>query len=202
MDDHELARLLSGRARPSVLEKEKVFERVYRRTRGASVTRSGWVVLGGLTAAAAAAAVWLASPADPEFAARGAGESRPTLRVVCLETGRSGTCEPGGRLAFEIEGLQFQHVAVFARRNDGLVIWYFPESSGTSPPVSAHGQSTLLRRGVQVGANQPPGDYEVYAVFSDEALTREQIKAGLDDQFNPRGDWVVTRQTLRIEARR
>ena len=201
MDDHELARLLSGRARPSVLEKEKVFERVYARTRAASMLRPRWVALGGLTAAAAAAAVWLALRADPvEFAARGADESRPVLHVVCLETGRKGVCGAGGRLAFEIQGLAFRHVAVFARRQDGLVIWYFPESSGTSPPVSAHGQSTLLRRGVQVGTNQPPGDYEVYAVFSDEALTRERIKAGLDDDFNARGDWVVTHQTLRIEA--
>ncbi len=201
MDEHELARLLSGRDRPSVLEKEEVFERVYARTRAASMPRSRWAVLGGLTAAAAAAAVWLALPADRvEFGARGAGESRPTLHVVCLETGRKGVCGAGGRLAFEIEGRQFQHVAVFARRQDGLVIWYFPESSGTSPPVSGQGRSTLLRRGVQLGATQPPGDYEVYAVFSDEALTRDRIKAGLDDDFNARGGWVVTHQTLRIEA--
>ena len=74
MDDHDLARLLSGRAEPSVLEKEEVFERVHAKTRAAPRRWSRRVALAGAGAAAAAAA-WLALPAaPPEFVGRGAGD--------------------------------------------------------------------------------------------------------------------------------
>src|SRR5262245_4540253 len=108
MDEHELARLLSGRAEPSVLEKEGVFERAYATTRAGSSRRTSWIVGAGAAAAAAAAAVWLVLPvAQPEFAGRGAIESRPALHVMCLETGRKGVCAAGGRLAFEVEARHF-----------------------------------------------------------------------------------------------
>jgi len=196
MDDRDLARLLSGRPEPSVLEKEEVLERVLREV---APRRSPRRALWGLAAAAvAAAALGLLALVrlqdDPEqFAARG-GEAQPSLRVVCVETGQLGSCPARGTLAFELDPQRYGYAALFARDAAGAITWYFPAAEEQSLAVNdARGQP--LRQGIRLGDSQPPGRYELVLVLSNAPLRRAEVKARLAG-----GDDVkVVRQTLIVQ---
>jgi hypothetical protein len=199
-DERTVARLLSGRNAPSVLEKEQLFERIYAGVARAP-RRAVWYRL-GLAAAGAAVlvgALWLrVRPAPPaqEFAARGAGlEATESFRLLCSGAAIT-SCKSGSTLGFELFGLaEPRHFAAFARRGDGTVIWYTPPPEGVTAGVAPSASSMLLGQGVSLGREHTPGRYLVYGVFSREPLTRAQIKTALgQDLRGPAGMNVVVRE--------
>lgn len=195
--------MLSGRDGPSVLEQETGFQRVMQQLERERAPRR-WRLWAPATAmiAAAAAAVLLFARApgvEPPFAARGGGGGHAALQVLCVEHGASGRCPSGGRLAFVAESDSHRYLALFVRRGDGLVIWYLPSSGGTSAPI-ADQAGKPLRHGAQLGADQPPGEYEVFGVFSSTPLTREEIKRDLGPELRSSAHRVV-RQPFVVEPR-
>jgi hypothetical protein len=197
-DDRDLARLLSGRREPSVLEKEEVLERVLREVAPRRAPRRmAWRFAAAAFAAAALALLALLPwrGGDDEFAARGDDERKPSLRAVCVETGQLGSCPVRGTLAFELDAQQYEYAALLARDAAGAITWYFPQSDGRSLPVSG-AQGEPLREGVRLGESQPPGRYELVLVLSHAPLDRSQVKARLADER----DVVVVRQPLVVQA--
>jgi hypothetical protein len=197
-DDRDLARLLSGRREPSVLEKEEVLERVLHEVAPRPASRR---VVWGFTAAAFAAAAlallallpW--SGGGDEFAARGGDGRRPSLRAICVETGQLGSCPARGTLAFELDAQPYAYAALFARGAAGAITWYFPPADGRNLAVKgAHGEP--LRQGIRLGESQPPGRYELVLVLSHTPLDRAEVRARLTDER----DVAVVRQTLVVQA--
>jgi hypothetical protein len=187
LNDETAARLLSGRDRPSVLQKEALFEQLYRRVARREPAASRWpwrqLSLAGGAALCVAAALLL-RPTAPEFTTRGGGPvNEPAFRVLCFGGGET-SCRVGGALAFEVgAGAQSQYFAAFARRSDGAIIWYFPALDGLSTPLGSEPRSLMLDHGVELGAEQPPGHYEIFGIFSARPLSRAEIKAALGDDL-------------------
>ena len=198
MEDRDLARLLSGRNEPSVLEKEEVLDRVLREVapRRASRATTAWLWGVGAVAAALALVVLPRVQDDgDEFAARGGEAPAPSLRAVCVETGQLGSCPARGTLAFELDAQSYGYAALFARDVAGTITWYFPRADGQSLPVKdAQGQP--LRQGIRLGDSQPPGSYELVLVLSNAPLTRPEVKARLAGGPDVR----VIRQPLVVRA--
>lgn len=191
--DETVARLLSGRNAPSVLEKERRFEQIF-----AIVSRrprwQRWAPLAGAgLAIAAALALWLRAP---EFASRGAAlGSAPEFRALC-----SAPCKQGGALAFELDAPGGPHYfAAFARRADGAIIWYLPDADAPSALVERDAKALVLSRGVQIGSEQPPGPYEIYGIFSSRALTRSEIKRALGNELRGREGIIVVQRHFEVE---
>lgn len=201
MEDEELAKLIAGRNAPSVLAKERLFERIYaqvqpqaeRRPRGALL----FVAFAG-AAAAAAAALLLIHPGPPEFQSRGshvAGAGGPELVVSC--PGNAG-CRVGSKLSFAVKSQQNRYFAAFARRFDGTIIWYFPEPIGSSVALPQTSEPELLDQAVLLGPEHLPGHYDVYGVFSRQPLTREQLKLKVGEDLSGSPDAVVVRRPLEV----
>ena len=202
MEDQDLARLLSGRDGPSVLEQEADFERLmHKLDRGRKPVRWGfWLpAAAAATAMAAAFVLLLQEPAADELAARGGQAGQPALQVLCVEHGAAGRCPSGGRLAFVAAAKGYRYLAIFARRSDGLVIWYFPSAEGQSVPIADH-PGEALQRGIKLGDDQPPGTYEIVSVFSKTPLTRAELKRDLGAELQSATHRVV-RQSFIVEPR-
>ncbi|HWZ87224.1 MAG TPA: hypothetical protein VNW92_00190 [Polyangiaceae bacterium] len=199
-NDETIARLLARREGPSVLQKEALFEQIYRQIPHESA-RPRWpfglLAFGCVLAVTLGLALWR-RPAGSEFASRGAPPpALPRFAAGCVGGPPPG-CRAGGRLAFEVTASEGRHYfAAFARRSDGVVIWYFPEENGLSLPFPG-GAASLLDRAVELGAEQPPGHYEVYGVFSARALTRAEIKRALGDDLRGRDGVSVVVQSLEV----
>lgn len=203
MDDRDLARLLSGRDGPSVLDQEADFEQLmHELDRGRPPVRWAlWLpAAGALAAAALALLVFMKQPAVDEFAARGGQAGAPAVQALCVEDGAAGRCPSGGRLAFAATAGGYRYLALFARRSDGLVIWYFPSAEGQSVPIAGQA-GDLLKRGIQLGDDQPPGRYELFGVFSTGPMTRDQIKRALGDELKSGAAHRVVRGSLIVEPR-
>lgn len=208
MQPKELARLLSGRNEPSVLEKEAAFATLSRLlVSPRSRQRTLAAVLGGilsLSGAAAAIAFFLPLASHPpdneEFATRGPTDRSPALRLACIAADTSEVpCRVGGTLTFEVSKVPetARFFAAFARRPDGAVLWYFPEPAGRSMELKP--TPHLLSQAVRLGAPHVPGDYEVFAVFSSEPMTRAEIKAALGTNLTPTGPVVLVKRRLSLQ---
>jgi hypothetical protein len=138
----------------------------------------------------------LRTPADPELQSRGKATAIPTLRLACLETAQAGTCRIGDTLAFDIGGLPAdrRHFAAFARRADGVVIWYFPTADGQSEPVEP--ATGLLKQAVRLGPPHVPGPYQIVVVFSRTAMTRADIKKALEASPAPADGLLVLERAM------
>jgi hypothetical protein len=202
MEPKQLARLLSGRNEPSVLEKEALFERIVTagepRRRHRPTFAMMVAVFTSMAGAVAATALVLhfRTPADPELQSRGKATAVPTVRLACLETAQAGTCRLGDTLAFEIGGLPTdrRHFAAFARRADGVVIWYFPTADGQSEPVNS--TSGLLKQAVRLGPPHVPGPYQIVVVFSRMPMTRADIKKALEASPTPADGILVLERAM------
>src|SRR5262245_46807964 len=184
MEDREIARLLSGRNEPSVLEKEAGFEAVLRTVERGRRARQGWIMGGVLAFAAAALVVFVAPGSKPEdeFTARGNGQGQ--LALLCVPPASSAPaegahCVSGGKLAFDVVGSDGLYFAAFARRGDGTIVWYWPAPEGQSLPVASFADKRAPHTAVMLDAMHPPGDYEVFGVFSKQPLDRERLKHAL-----------------------
>lgn len=113
------------------------------------------------------------------FNARGSGAVAASLVLLCAPARAQTPCQSGDALVFDITATaDHGFFAAFAQSQEGTVIWYFPESpGGESMPLDQATDDGLLRRQVQFGAEHTPGHYRVYGIFSQEPLTRAEIKA-------------------------
>jgi hypothetical protein len=198
LDDRKLERLLSGRDSPSVSEKEELFERIYARSEPG---RRRWLVpsLGAALASAAAVVLMvtqLRGPSVPEFQARGGGAlgAGPELALSCSAE----PCREGAKLSFAVRSASGGYFAAFARRSDGVVIWYFPEASAESQPVPGGGARAVLDRAVVLGPEHLPGRYEVFGVFTARPLTRDELKLAIGDDLAGTADTVVVKRSMEV----
>jgi len=177
---HLVARLLSGRNRLSRREKDVLFERVVAEL----APRRRFRRPAALLALAGAAAAILALPwvigdhgdrsVDEPFAARGAAPA--DLGLVCA--GPDGRCHPGQKLMFDLQGGAYRYFAAFARRDDGTIVWYFPDSpTGHSLELAGRLSHGVLDRGVALDERHGAGHYQVFGIYSAVPLTRDEIKA-------------------------
>ena len=200
MDDSKLARLLSRRDEPSVLEKEALFERVLAATGQPARRRfAGFLAFAGVAAAAAAVALFVKLREPDEFASRGTTGTSPSVEVVCVKTGAAGRCEADDTVSFDVrtEGNTW-YFAAFAMREDE-VVWFFPQEDGESIRVEGSAKPALLGQGVRLGDRMRPGAYDIVAVFSREPLRRNDIKARLGQDLLGRSGIEVLRRPLVVE---
>jgi len=191
----EIPRLLAGRDRLSRPEKEEILEAVLAGVAPARSTRWWWLTAPAVVAAAAVtllvAAPWRESGPRDELAARGGGTPSAALKLHCAEA-----CTTGAKLLFDLDGTSgYRYFAAFARRGDGVVLWYFPDTpEGTSVDLDAAKTSGVLDRSIVLGGEHTPGRYQIYGVFSQAPLTRAQLhEAFTGDSAGP-GTAVVAQE--------
>lgn len=205
LNNRQLVRLLSGKDRLSIIEKEQQFEQIWRRVQPARKSRIGfWTALAAASSAATLALVlFFFYPTDrlePEFTARGTEQTIPSFTLDCVDRESPGICRPGSKLSFTLESTdKDSYFSAFARRSDNTIIWYYPDRAGNGLFVSSSPDRLLLRQGIRLGQEQPPGKYEVFGIFSDHPLTRDDIKAALGHDLRGNGSLKVVRRTLVIE---
>ena len=184
---HLIPRLLAGRDRLSRLEKEEILDNVLR---NATPRRSRWWFAALPAVALAAVVLVVALPRSreqSEFTARGSGKPVATFAASCSP------CTPGGTLVFDVHGTTgYRYFAAFAKRGDGTVLWYFPAESGASVDLVNQPTHGVLDRGIVIGPEHTPGSYRVYAVFSDQPLTRQQIR----ERFESGGLQIVEQELV------
>jgi len=181
---HLATRLLSRRNRLTRGEKDEIFARVLAET--APRRRVRWPSLAFALVAATAAFVvvprLLGAPGPgerraeaPGFTARGDGAT--AFGLVCSGQA-SATCPLGQTLMFDLQGAPHRYFAAFARRDDGAVIWYFPDAAtGRSLDLSERLSHGLLDQGIELDAAHGAGHYRVYAIYSAAPLSRDDIKS-------------------------
>ncbi len=205
MEEPDLARLLSGRNRPSVLEKEAAFEQVMARM---PKRPSRWLRGVGLSTAGALAAalmVWLSSSRHAtelgELAARGAATTVPnSFELVCGLRKAAGHCVQGDKLGFVVHAPADRFFAAFARRSDGTVLWYWPALAGKSIPASALAALNASSDAVLLDSAHVAGRYTIFGVFSTRPLGREAIQSALGADLSGRVGIEVVQRALSVEA--
>lgn len=177
---HQNARLLSRRNRMTRGEKDAIFARVLAET--APRRRVRWPSLAFALVAATAAFVLVPRVLMPErhrepaeLTARGAASA--SFGLVCA--GQPGAaCTQGHTLMFDLQGAPHRYFAAFARRDDGGVIWYFPDAdTGRSLDLTGRLTHGLLDQGISLDAAHAAGHYRVYGIYSAAPLSRDEIKA-------------------------
>ncbi|MEO0814745.1 MAG: hypothetical protein AAFY60_17920, partial [Myxococcota bacterium] len=168
-----VARLLSGRDEPSVLEREALWSRLDKTLRAGARRRFGFGAFAVLAVAGAAA--WLLYAPDPEFGIRGG--DRGALALSCLVDEKPASCRAGATLVLSLGAPESKpFVSAFLEHPDGAIVWITPEETRKSRPVPESGAL-----GVRLSA--PAGMNRAVVVFTSEAIGREGIKAGFDGEF-------------------
>lgn len=201
-----LARLLSGRDEPSVLEKEAALQRVLAQVSPKSRrwpwdVRVGWAAaLPALGAAAAAVAMVFymgdsSQESGNEFQSRGTDASA-SLSIRCVSAGAATAvsadagCARGTVMGFAASPpADKPYFAAFSQRSDGTVLWYLPSPGETSEPLTPGDDGVaVVPRGVPVGGEHSAGTYEVFGVFSSSPLSRAQLREILGPELDGRTD--------------
>jgi hypothetical protein len=170
---------LAGRNRLSRPEKEQILDHVL--AQSAPRRRSRWW-LATMPAIVAAVTVllvlgpWRGSE-QGEFTARGGDHLLGAFKPRCAHD-----CAAGDKILFDLHGtIGYRYFAAFSRRADGTVLWYFPRSDDAkSLDLSRELGSGVLDHGVVIGSEHPAGTYRLFGVFSNEPLTRAQIRERFD----------------------
>jgi hypothetical protein len=209
MHDPKLGRALAGKNTPSILEKEAAFEDAYARVQASGVrgprSLRTWLWLAS-TGLAAAGVLWLARPApltppQEDFTARGGGEaSKFDFELSCVSRSEPGKCRTGDKLAVRVQAPSGRYFAAFARRSDGVVIWYWPSAGGKSLPAAKLATLDAKAQAVVLDAAHTPGEYAVYGVLSKRALDRDEIKAELGAEFRGNAETLVKSHSLSVSA--
>ena len=136
-------------------------------------------------------APWGATGTRDELAARGGGAPVAALKLHCAEA-----CSTGAKLLFDLDGTTgYRYFAAFARRGDGVVLWYFPDTpDGTSVELEAANTRGVLDRSIVLGGEHAPGHYQVFGVFSQAPLTRAQLHAAFTGDSAGPGTAVVAQE--------
>ena len=181
MQLEDAARTLAPPGRLARQEKEAIWARIATARRPwwqRRTVRAGTAALAG--AVAACALVLVRPHGTPDradgFTARGSAGIALTLR--CSTTREPGDCRIGDHLAFDFGAvLPASHVALFARRADGTVIWYAPaDETGATVPLADHAIAGVLDAAAIIDASYVPGPYELFAVLADRPLSRADIR--------------------------
>lgn len=203
-DDRITSRVLSDSYGMAVDEHEELFDAIYdevraeesedapdavAQTREADPAGPAWPRLVALAAllllVAVPAAIWFTQGDDPqpEFRARGGGSS---FQVVCLEGDAEKPCGPGRSLNLVAQPSDdAKYFAAFGRTPDRTIHWYQPAApDGTSHRLRDQAGATLPRN-IKLSENLQ-GPLTVYGVFSEEPLTRDDIRALFDEEGNPK----------------
>jgi hypothetical protein len=151
--------------------------------RSAPPRRRWWFGVVAVTVLSAAGLLLILRPTGSEWTARGGGPT-PVIQLRC--DGAPGECRSGDRLRFELLGeAPARYFAAFARRPDGAVIWYIPsEPDGSSVDLEAE-RDRMVGRQVVLGADHPPGRYEVTVIFSQRGFNRDAIRRALTSGPDP-----------------
>lgn len=174
-----LPRLLAGNDRLTRFEKERIFQGVWAQIAAESrPARRPWFLALATVSVAAAALLTLPMFRGSEFSARGGVDEGHAnhFQVYCIREGQRGACRQGSKLLFELHpSADRGFFAAFSRRSDGTVIWYFPvQETGTSLHARQAGAVTT---GFVLGTEHSPGTYRVYGLFSEQPLSRDDVRA-------------------------
>ena len=183
---------LSGQQREEVLA--RVLDQVSAAEPAPRGLRTLWA--GASLALAAALALFVVRPAlRGDLGLRARGGASPIVRVAC-EPGGLEACRAGGTLLFAVEGAPAAaHLAAFAEPvGGGERVWYF-SAEGESPPVSDRTADAILRRGIRLGAEHPPGAYRLTVLLTASALPRATL---LEVAGAERGALAVRRLSLTV----
>ncbi len=201
---HLIPRLLSGKNQLSRSEKDEIFEKVMGKV--APPARSNWRLAPAFLLASVAALLLIPlainngdeDSVQREFTARGGSSASSAFSMTCANSSES--CQTSDKLVFDLSASTgYQYFSAFAKRADGAVIWYFPElPNGLSLDLHQQLQDGVLDRGVVIGSNHRTGKYQVYGIFSDEPLTRNEIKNRfkVEEVTIGSGTSVVTRELV------
>lgn len=205
LDDIQLSRLLSGRNEPSVLEKEASLQKLLEEL-GPESRRRRWrleLLVPALGVVAVLALLVLPkSQTDVQtelFAPRGVREAGLELRCLDASNEKRTDCMPGSILALAPtppEG--HPYFAAFAVRDDGALLWYFPEEEAV-PSKAIGDEGEPVTRGILLDRKEhPPGTYQLVAVFSEEALDREALRSALGPELLGREGLQVIRRSFEV----
>lgn len=206
MAPKEMARLLAGRNEPSVLEKEELFAGIAKtldpvRTRRRTLALSIGALASLLGAAAAFMLYFRVPRTADEFTSRGSSAALPMVRLACISEAKEIPCALEGTLTFEVAQLPTgaRFFAAFSRRPDGVILWYYPTPDGRSEAIDA--TRPLLPQAVRLGPPHIAGDYDVFTVFSPNAMTRAELKAALGPKLEAKGGILLVKRHMRLRDR-
>jgi len=192
--DAELARLLSGRSGPSVLEKEAAFEAVMQgQPKG---RRFAWraVLWPAIAVAAVALGVLVmpGAPDRPEFGAKGSAQAG--LSLSCVRGQTPAPCAPGATLTLKVTAHDRPYFAAFARDAEGTIIWYLPAKGEMSKR-----QEGLLEQGFLLDPAYDKATMQVFGVFTEAPMSRAQIKAALSEGLQSTDAVTLLPRTLTLQ---
>lgn len=223
IQNQQLARLLSGRDEPSVLEKEEHFRQLLQRLPSQSSSVAGsrlarlLVALGGLSLAGAAAGAFLllrshstdsqdTFPNAGEFASRGATHAQAeagnaSVRLTCIDAqGKQLGCAIGRTLLFEFDAIpnEYAFFSAFAQAPDGTTLWYYPDADGQSPALER--SNALQKRAIRLEPPHAEGEYRIYSIFSRTPVTRADIRASLGSALVSNERLLVVMRAITVQG--
>jgi hypothetical protein len=77
-------------------------------------------------------------------------------------------------------------------------VWYWPGPEGKSLPVIAFADKRAPHTAVMLDRMHPPGDYEVFGVFSRQPLDRARLKQVLGDDLRGDGSVQIVRRGFTV----
>ncbi|HEY3450945.1 MAG TPA: hypothetical protein VGK67_31605 [Myxococcales bacterium] len=203
LPDPQLNRLLAGRDELTQADKDAALEQIFERLPADHVERPAgllapwlrWALVGlGLLLVAPIWYFTVAQGPVDQFTARGPADAKPSFAVVCAETLAEGKCAKGGKLLFRVEPRGARRFAALAiAAGGGAVVWYF-----TDVGIEGLGADGLLAVGVPLGPEHAAGRHEVVGVFSNQTLTKDEIRALLEAPEKSAGQGQVVRRALEV----
>ena len=130
--------------------------------------------------------IWSHDDLQDGFVSRGGGQEDVSIELGCINkdkktpaTESSTICSPGDILAFEIRMTPpCRYFSAAALSPDGVLIWYFPSDTETSQLVEDKG---VVQRGIVIGSEHGPGEYQLFAIFSHGPLTKADARFCIED---------------------
>ncbi|HMA93633.1 MAG TPA: hypothetical protein VKP30_13170 [Polyangiaceae bacterium] len=224
IQNQQLARLLSGRDEPSVLEKEEHFRQLLQRLPSQSRSAAGsrfarlLVALGGLSLAGAATGAFLLMrghssdsqdtfPGAGEFAPRGVAHDQSeaasaSVRLACIDAqGKPLSCAIGRTLVFEFDAIpkEYAFFSAFAQTPDGTTLWYYPDAEGQSPALER--SNALQNRAIRLEPPHTEGEYRIYSIFSRTPVTRADIRTSLGSALVSNERLLVVMRAITVQGR-
>ena len=88
------------------------------------------------------------------------------------------SCSLDENLAFAVLTIgDSRHVALFGVDPNGQILWYTPTPTQVASHLLQPSERPMpLGRTVRLDVNHKPGDYQVWALFSTEALSFDRVK--------------------------
>ena len=185
--DPRFDRLLSGRDRPSITEREAVLDRLLE---GAGPrTRPFWTVERWAWALAAAAAALLLVPSalllhgrGERLTARGGAEPVAVVELACSRGDPAQGCPRGAKLFFRVQAPEKRrYFAALGVSQTGSAVWYFPSGDAQRSELLPAAGSGVLAQAIVLGDEHLPGVYQVLSVFSEWPMAREEIRKAIED---------------------